>query len=98
FLISGNMARIPILRFGSLADHARQLNFASYTPSIRLEGLVRGVDNLRHDVYLSPRFCDEARAYIGSLIARFGNVTDLIADDKQEQRKTNLLLRRGEER
>src|SRR5919204_923412 len=97
-LASGAMARIPILRFGSLADHARNLNLTTYTPAIRLEGLTRGVDNLRHDVYLSPRFCEETRAYLASLIARFGNVADLIAHEKPELHTSNLLLRRSEER
>jgi hypothetical protein len=93
------MARIPILRFGSLADHARQLNLASYTPAIALQGLVRGVDNVRYDVYLSPRLCDEARACICGLIARNGNVADLIQESPRPvEPRSNLLLRSREER
>src|SRR5207248_1845672 len=71
------MARIPILRFGSLADYAQQLNLTSYTPQIDLQGLVRGVDNVRHDVFLSAKFCDEGRAFIAGAIARHGDVLDL---------------------
>ncbi|HTM41816.1 MAG TPA: hypothetical protein VL177_12925, partial [Terriglobales bacterium] len=93
------MARIPILRFGSLADHARQLNLASYAPAIALQGLVRGVDNVRYDVYLSPRLCDEARACICGLIARNGNVADLIQESPRPlEPRSNLLLRSREER
>ena len=78
------MARIPILRFSSLETHARQLNLTSYYPVMTLPGLVHGVDNLRHDVYLSPKFCDEARAYIGALIVRFGDVADVLSSEKPE--------------
>jgi class 3 adenylate cyclase len=93
------MARIPILRFGNLADHARQLNLTSYSPVIVLEGLVRGVDNVRHDVYLSSRFCEEARAYLGGLIARQANVADLIMETPRPlQPRSNLLMRAREER
>ncbi|MGE5204797.1 MAG: hypothetical protein ACM3PW_04220, partial [Chlamydiota bacterium] len=93
------MARIPILRFGSLADHARQLNLASYSPAIVLQGLVRGVDNVRYDVYLSPRFSEEARACICSLMARYGNVADLILEPPRPlEVRSNLLLRSREER
>src|SRR5579864_341764 len=93
------MARIPILRFGKLADHARQLNLTSYSPAITLQGLVRGVDNVRYDVYLSPRFCEEARACICGLIARYGNVDDLILETPRSlEPRSNLLLRSREER
>ena len=93
------MARIPILRFGNLADHARQFNLTSYTPALALQGLVRGVDNVRYDVYLSPRFCDEARACICGLLARYGNVADLIMETPRPlEPRSNLLLRPREER
>ncbi|HLK31743.1 MAG TPA: hypothetical protein VKT29_01555, partial [Terriglobales bacterium] len=93
------MARIPIIRFGNLADQARQLNLASYFPSIVLQGLVRGVDNVRHDVYLSPRFCEEARAYLSALIARNGNVADLIVEmPRPFEPRSTLLMRSRDER
>ena len=36
----------------SLAEHARSLALATYTPELHLSGLLTGVDNVRHDVYL----------------------------------------------
>ena len=48
-------------------------------PSLTLEGLQPGVDNLRHDVHLSPRFIDQARSHLGRLIARYGDVDGLLA-------------------
>jgi hypothetical protein len=38
-----------------------------------------GVDNLRHDVHLSPKFTDAARAHIARLMARHGDVEGLLA-------------------
>ena len=77
------MVRIPV---AALSDCEMtylvyfQLNLATYTPVIAVQNLVRGVDNVRYDVYLSPRFSEEARAYVCGLIARNGNVADLILE------------------
>jgi class 3 adenylate cyclase len=71
----------PFLQRGNLADSARQLSLTSYVPSIILENLVPGIDNVRHDVFLSPRFTDTARTHILKLIAKHGNVEDLIGSD-----------------
>lgn len=65
---------------GSLSDHARQFSLTSYEPSFMLEGLVPGIDNLRHDVFLSPRFAAAARQHIFKLIAKHGGVEDLAAE------------------
>ena len=46
---------------GNLADYARELTLSTYIPHIALDGLVRGVDNVRHDVFLSPKFTEVAR-------------------------------------
>jgi hypothetical protein len=71
----------PFLQRGNLADHARDLSLTTYTPSIVLENLLTGVDNVRHDVYLSPRFSEVARAHIAKLVAKYGNVEDLVVED-----------------
>src|SRR5512146_884346 len=65
----------------NVADCGRQLSLASYAPTLVLEGLVTGVDNLRHDVFLSPKLAQQARMHIARLIAKYGNVEDLVADD-----------------
>src|SRR6266404_2101856 len=69
------------LQRGNLADHARQCKLAQYKPQLTLEGLVPGVDNLRHDVYLSPRFREVARAQIALMIAKYGQVEDLAREE-----------------
>ncbi|MCI0350365.1 MAG: hypothetical protein L0Z53_13150 [Acidobacteriales bacterium] len=74
------MPRIPFILRGNLADQARHLALATYQPSIVLEGLVTGVDNVRVDVFLSGRFTEMARAYIARLIASFGKVEELTTE------------------
>jgi len=71
----------PFLQRGSLAEHARQISLASYTPEIALEGLLTGVDNVRTDVFLSPRFSEAARQHIAKLLAKHGSVEDLVVQD-----------------
>jgi len=71
----------PFLQRASLSDSARQLSLTSYVPSIVLENLVAGIDNLRHDVFVSPKFTEVTRQHIFRLIAKHGNVEDLVADD-----------------
>jgi hypothetical protein len=70
------------LQRGSLPDYARQLVLASDEPLLVLEGLVTGIDNLRHDVYLSPKFSEAARQQIFKLVAKHGNVEDLVAEER----------------
>ena len=68
------------LQRGSLATLARQVQLTSYAPSIRFDDLVRGVDNIRHDVALSPRFMEATRHHILRLISRYGEVEPLIEE------------------
>lgn len=75
---------MPIFSFFervNIAEHAKQLKLASYVPEIKLEGLVTGVDNVRHDVFLSPKFCETAGAHLFKLIAKYGNVEDLAKEE-----------------
>jgi hypothetical protein len=73
------MPRIPIFRLGGAPERPAPPALASATPSVLLEGLSVGVDNLRHDVLLSTRFADVARAHIARAIARHGEVEGLLA-------------------
>src|ERR1700675_2098083 len=56
------MPRIPIFRLGGTPDKSEAPKLAAATPSVSLEGISVGVDNLRHDVVLSPRFVELGRA------------------------------------
>src|SRR5215469_17406661 len=77
--LPGYMPRIPIFKLGSSSDEIIPPTLSSYSPSLSLEGLLVGIDNLRHDVHLSPKFTETARAHIARLIARHGDVEGLIA-------------------
>ncbi|HKW77020.1 MAG TPA: hypothetical protein VJN64_15925 [Terriglobales bacterium] len=70
----------PFFQRGSLSDHARQFSLTSYEPSLVLEGLVPGIDNLRYDVFLSPKFTTVARQHIFKLIVKHGGIEDLAAE------------------
>jgi hypothetical protein len=70
------------LQRDSLPECARQLVLASDEPSLVLEGLVTGIDNLRHDVYLSPKFSEIARQHIFKLVAKHGNVEEFVAEER----------------
>ena len=72
------MPRIPIFRLGGSSDKPALPNLSASTPYVSLEGLIVGVDNLRHDVVLSPRFVELARAQIARLIARHGELEGLL--------------------
>src|SRR5215469_2600739 len=71
----------PFLQRGNVAESARQLSLSSYAPSIVLENLVPGIDNIRHDVFLSSKFTELGRIHIFRLIAKHGNVEDLVVED-----------------
>jgi class 3 adenylate cyclase len=73
------MPRIPIFRLGGAPEKPALPDLASSTPFVSLEGLSLGVDNLRHDVVLSPRFVETARQQIARLLVRHGELEGLLA-------------------
>src|SRR5437762_14072318 len=75
------MALSFLQRGGSLAESAKGIQLGQYVPEIVLEGLLTGVDNVRTDVYLSPKFVDVARAHIAKLLAKYGDVEELVKED-----------------
>src|ERR1700722_12578268 len=80
------MPRIPIFSFGPAEDEAVPPRLRGFTPFLALEGLQLGVDNLRHDVYLSPKFVTQTRAQIARLIVRHGDVEGLLAAEAPQVR------------
>ncbi len=73
------MPKLPIFRLGGSPDKPAPPTLASSTPFVSLDGLCVGVDNLRHDVVLSPKFTELARAQIARLIARHGELDGLLS-------------------
>src|SRR5579864_3757785 len=78
------MPRIPIFRLGGAPDKPAAPNLAASTPFVSLEGLSVGVDNLRHDVLLSPKFVELGRAQIARLIARHGELEGLLSAESAQ--------------
>src|SRR5712692_9928515 len=74
------MPRIPIFRLGRTPEQILPPQLSSYTPKLTLDDLQLGVDNLRHDVHLSPRFVEQARLRIARLIVRHGDMEGLAAE------------------
>jgi hypothetical protein len=81
------MPRIPIFSFGQAEQEAALPRLTGYTPSLSLEGLQLGVDNLRHDVHLSPKFVTQTRSLISRLIVRHGDVEGLLAAEAPQPRQ-----------
>lgn len=75
------MPRIPIFRLGGAPEKLALPNLAASTPFISLAGLAVGVDNLRHDVVLSPKFVELARAQVARQIVRHGELDRWLASD-----------------
>jgi class 3 adenylate cyclase len=71
------MPRIPIFKLGQQVESAPP-RLASYAPALSLESLQLGIDNVRHDVSLSPEFMNAAGTYIAKLIAKYGNIENLM--------------------
>jgi len=81
------MPRIPIFSFGRTEEEPALPRLNGYTPSLPLEGLQLGIDNLRHDVHLSPKFVAQTRSQISRLIVRHGDVEGLLAAEAPQPRQ-----------
>src|ERR1700688_4909062 len=86
------MPRIPIFRLGRSAEEALPPQLGGYTPKLTLEGLQLGVDNLRHDVHLSPKFVEQTRLQIPRLIMRHGDMDGLLAAENTDRGASNHFI------
>src|SRR5262249_15971792 len=75
------MPRIPLFGLGSAKEEIQPPSLTSYTPTLSLSGLQLGIDNLRHDVHLSPKFVEQTRLHIARLITRHGAMEGLLATE-----------------
>jgi len=87
------MPRFPIFRLGKEPEKLALPEMVAAKPSLALEGLAVGVDNLRHDVALSPRFVDAARAQIMRLIVRYGELEGLLAAEAPQKTQAPSWMR-----
>ncbi len=89
------MPKLPILRLRSSEPPNRpELRF--HSPALSLTGLQLGVDNLRHDVYLSPRVTEGLSLHLARYIRHFGEVEPLLNMDVHTAARS-LFVRPGVE-
>jgi len=79
------MPLIPILRLGQQPEKPTPPRLTTFVAALSLENLQVGVDNLRHDVHLSPKFVDQIRLHLTRLLARHGDVEGLIAAEAAQR-------------
>jgi class 3 adenylate cyclase len=87
------MPRFPIFRLGKEPEKLALPKMVAARPAIALEGLAVGVDNLRHDVALSPRFVEAARAQIMRMIVRHGELEGLLAAEAPQRTQAPSWMR-----
>lgn len=63
------------------ADFSR-LPLSTYSLNFSLNQIVPGVDNVRHDVYLSPSFCEAADKIVPQIIAKNVQLNEFFRIDK----------------
>ena len=80
------MPRIPFIRLGQNSEQWEPPFLIGYSPTLTLDGLQLGIDNLRHDVHLSPKFVEQTRHHVARLISKFGNVEGLVEADPPPER------------
>jgi len=78
--------------FGHAEEETVPPRLNGYTPSLSLAGLQLGVDNLRHDVHLSPKFVVQTRSQISRLIVRHGDVEGLLAAEAPQPRPSGHFI------
>ena len=72
------MPRIPLFKLRRGGASAPPPELSGYVPVLPLNGIPPGIDNLRSDVSLSPRFCEQMRVHLGRLIVRYGAVESVL--------------------
>jgi hypothetical protein len=63
-----------------------RVNLMPYTAELSLGSLAVGVDNIHHDVFLSPKFVDTTSAYMLELVRQTANLTFLTQTDRRAAR------------
>ena len=63
------------------------MNLRPYTAELPLGSLVVGVDNIHHDVYLSPQWAEQTRTYLIELIRQMTNLTYMVQTEHHRRPK-----------
>ena len=70
------------LKFSPIRIDLNRFPLSSYLLNFSLDQIVPGVDNVRHDVYLSPTFCEAADKIVPQIIAKNVELDEFFRIDK----------------
>ena len=68
-----------------LAGRPATVHLKTYAAELPLGSLAVGVDNIHHDVYLSPRWTEQTRTYLLELIRQIANLTYSVQRDTRRR-------------
>src|SRR6202521_1533233 len=84
------MPKLPIFRLRSSEPPSRP-DLQYYGPTLAFTDLKLGVDNLRYDVFLSPRITADLSFHLARYICRFGEVESLFEMDIPSPTQTKFI-------
>ena len=82
----------------ALPGISAQLNLKPYSAELPLGTLAVGVDNIHHDVFLSPSFVETTEAYLLEYIRQAANLTFLSQTDRMQLDRRQSVRREAERR
>src|ERR1700688_1702617 len=77
------------------AGNPARVNLKPYSAELPLGTLAVGVDNIHHDVFLSPKFVESSGAYLLEFIRQNANLTFLSQTDRQQAERRQAQRRDG---
>jgi hypothetical protein len=84
------MPKLPIFRLRNTEPPSRP-DLQYYGPTLAFSDLKLGVDNLRYDVFLSPRITADLSFHLARYICRFGEVESLFEMDVPAATQTKFI-------
>src|SRR5579862_5493604 len=78
---------MPETHIAAPPAHPPRMKLEPYLAEIRLTQLTLGIDNIHYDVFLSPRFVEFTRKYLGDLVRQAVNVNLLYGKEKERDRR-----------
>src|SRR5580700_9516208 len=90
------MPKLPIFRLRNSEPPSRP-DLLYYGITLAFSGLQLGVDNLRYDVFLSPRLTADLSFHLARYICRFGEVESLFEMDVPSAPQTKFIRTNGTE-
>src|ERR1700686_5913234 len=84
------MPKLPIFRLRNTEPPSRR-DLQYYGLTLAFTDLKLGVDNLRYDVFLSPRIAADLSFHLARYICRFGDVEALLEMDVPSANQTKFI-------